>query len=432
MKRKKLTALIILFCFLCGCGETVGTTYDIYQSIPKTETSQNSSYAAVVSTDAPTTTPIAEKEIPEEIDLSIKNDIEVYDKITIEDVISENNIRLENGSELLDTSELGEKNIKVKYIYNSKNYESEISYTVVDTTPPVLLNSGCNSVALAGIEFDLNDYVGFADNYDTYPVLTYKGYVDTNTCGIYPLTATATDSSGNFTTWDVNIEVAYELPSPEDNNERISFENFIAQYGSDNIRFGVDISEWQGNVDFEALKNAGCSFVIIRMGHYYDNAQMDEYYYNNIESAKAAGLDVGVYIYTTANSEEEIKKNAKWISDTLGGQELDFPVVFDWEEFGTFQKYGMSVHDLNMYFQLFAKEMESYGYSTMLYSSKNFLNNFWYDQTEYPVWLAHFTDDTDYDGDYVMWQASCYGRIDGIDADVDLNILYTDKLNEFK
>lgn len=432
MKRKKLTALITLFCFLCGCGETVGTTYDISRAIPKIENSTNLSETTAAVTDAPTTEPNIEKTIPEEIDLSIDNEIEVYDKITIEDIISDDRIELENGSELLDTNEIGEKKFKVKYLYNDKNYENEISYTVVDTTPPVLLNSGGNAVALAGTEFDLNDYVGFADNYDSAPTLTYEGYIDTNVCGVYPLTATAADSSGNFTTWDLSIEVAYETPYPEDNNDRIPFENFIAQYSSDNTRFGIDISEWQGNVDFEALKNAGCSFVIIRMGHYYDDAQMDEYYFNNIEAAKAAGLEVGVYIYTTANSEEEIKENAKWISDTLGGQELDFPVVFDWEEFGNFQQYNMSIHDLNSYFLMFAKEMESYGYSSMLYSSKNFLNNFWYEQTEYPVWLAHFTDETDYDGDYVMWQASCYGRINGIDADVDFNILYTDELNKFK
>ena len=70
--------------------------------------------------------------------------------------------------------------------------------------------------------------------------------------------------------------------------------------------------------------------------------------------------------------------------------------------------------------------MESYGYSAMLYSSKNFLNNFWYDHSDYPIWLAHYTNDTDYTGKYDMWQMSCYGKIDGIAGDVDLNILYTD------
>ena len=77
-------------------------------------------------------------------------------------------------------------------------------------------------------------------------------------------------------------------------------------------------------------------------------------------------------------------------------------------------------------FELFNSEMENYGYSAMLYSSKNFLNNFWYVKNDYPVWLAHYTDSTDYVGDYDMWQMSCYGKIDGINADVDLNILYTD------
>jgi GH25 family lysozyme M1 (1,4-beta-N-acetylmuramidase) len=153
---------------------------------------------------------------------------------------------------------------------------------------------------------------------------------------------------------------------------------------------------------------------------------MDKFYQNNIKKAKEAGLEIGVYLYTTANTETEIKENAKWIADTLGGQKLDFPVVFDWESFGNFQQYEMSIHDLNSYFELFNSEMENYGYSAMLYSSKNFLNNFWYVKNDYPVWLAHYTNQTDYNGVYDMWQMSCYGRIDGINADVDLNILYTD------
>lgn len=303
-----------------------------------------------------------------------------------------------------------------------------VTTTIVteDNEPPVLLNSGDGAIVEAWTEFDLNDYVGFADNSDPEPILTYEGDVDTSVCGIYPINATVTDKDGNSTSWELNIEVSEEIPEPVDNNERIAFSDFIERYSGENTVFGIDVSKWQGSIDFEAVKNAGCDFVIMRIGSYYDEYKLDEYYESNMKKAVEAGLDVGVYIYTTANTEEEARDNAKWISEMLDGKELDFPIVFDWESFSNFQQYKMSINDLNNYFEIFADEMTKCGYSAMLYSSKNFLNNFWYEHSDYPIWLAHYTDETDYSGRYNMWQSTCYGRIDGIEGDVDFNIMYTD------
>ena len=89
----------------------------------------------------------------------------------------------------------------------------------------------------------------------------------------------------------------------------------------------------------------------------------------------------------------------------------------------------MSIKDLNDIYAAFADEMEKCGYSAMLYSSKNFLNNFWSERTKasHPVWLAHFVDETDYEGDYAIWQASAYGHIPGIVGDVDMDIQYMNK-----
>ena len=110
----------------------------------------------------------------------------------------------------------------------------------------------------------------------------------------------------------------------------------------------------------------------------------------------------------------------------LGGTPLDFPVAFDWEEFGNFQQYSMSINDLNNYYLAFADEMNKCGYSAMLYSSKNFFVNFWNEavKTATPTWLAHYVDSTDYTGKYSIWQASCAGKIDGIAGNVDMNVLY--------
>lgn len=296
-----------------------------------------------------------------------------------------------------------------------------------DTTPPIVLNAGWNACIKVGSHFDLNEHVGFADDLDPAPVLTWSGYIDPNVVGFYPLTATATDAAGNSTSWDLRVEVGETIRKQEDNSPPITFDTLKEQYAGENVRFGIDVSKWQGNIDFQAVKEAGCSFVIMRMGYFYDEIQMDAYYLSNMQRAKEAGLDVGVYLYTTANTEEEVRQNAAWIAENLNGMELDFPVAFDWESFSNFQKYGMSLRDLNGLFELFCDEMEGYGYSAMLYGSKNYLENIWYPQTEHPVWLAHYVDQTNYEGDYFLWQMSSHGRIHGITGDVDFNILYTDK-----
>lgn len=301
-----------------------------------------------------------------------------------------------------------------------------------DTVAPILLNGGWGTTILRGSTFSLYDHVGYADNLDPSPTLTYTGEVNTDVCGTYPIEATVTDAAGNTISWKLSIQVVESMPSSSGGGtaDRLPFETLVREYAGENIRFGIDVSKWQGEIDFEAVKNAGCSFVIMRIGYYYgETEEMDEYYLANMKAAKDAGLEVGVYLYTIANNEEEVRENARWIAEQLDGMELDFPVVFDWERFSHFQQFGMSIRDLNELFVLFAEEMERYGYSAMLYSSKTYLESFWYVQENYPVWLAHYTAQTDYAGDYMMWQMSCRGSIPGINTDVDFDILYDDRLN---
>lgn len=423
MMKKRFLAGVFSLCILTGCSENIKqSALDVLPEPSEAAITTATETVKEQKSEQPACTVP-----PQGLTISIEDELEVYEKLMVKDVISEPQIQLRNGSEIIDTSKTGEGEVNVSYIYNDKLYSHSVKYTVSDTTPPVVLNSG-GGTALIGSDFDLNDYVGFVDNYDPTPELTYSGYVDTSTYGEYPITATAVDSSGNETTWELSITVADEEPSYEDDNERLPFERFITDYADDNVSFGIDVSRWQGDIDFEAVKNAGCSFVIMRIGTYYDEYTLDECFLYNFEAAKKAGLKVGVYIYTTANTKDEITDNAHWITEQLDGEKLDFPVVFDWEEFSNFQQYDMSINDLNEYFEIFADELEKDGYSAMLYSSKNFLNNFWYEHSEYPVWLAHYTDQTNYTGEYAMWQMSCFGNIDGIEGDVDFNILYNDKM----
>ena len=119
-----------------------------------------------------------------------------------------------------------------------------------------------------------------------------------------------------------------------------------------------------------------------------------------------------------------LKEHTAELLKALEGKELDLPVAFDWESWWNFQKYKMSIVDINNLFYEFASSMEENGYKTLLYSSKYYLEIIW-DPAGYDVWLAHYVDSkTDYKGDYKIWQLCSNGRVDGIYGDVDMDILY--------
>lgn len=444
MKKFLFAFLFTAICTLTACGEVVGTnsegessvdtaeTTAVSQSAETTEksaeTTTQTSTATTVATTATTTTTvkIEDKVIPKEVYFETLDTVEVYDEVPLSELITDTNVTLLEPDKIIGTKKLGRVGVKVRFEYEGEEYLGKVGYDVVDTTAPVVLNSGWNPYVKLDQPFNLSSLVGYVDNFDRSLDLSYTGEVDTSTIGRYDITATVTDDSGNSTSWDMAVYVLMDIPAPEDNNPRVNFTDFVDYYCYENVSYGIDVSAWQTNVDYEKVKAQGCEFVIMRMGYFYGDIVMDDYYQQNMENATDAGLDVGVYFYTTANTEDEAREQARWIVEQLDGRELDYPVAFDWEEWGQFQQYGMNVRDLNEIFEAFCDELEKNGYTGMLYSSKNFLNNFWTNKNNRPVWLAHYVDETDYDGQFAIWQASAYGRMDGIEGDVDMNIRIND------
>ena len=334
-------------------------------------------------------------------------------------------------SEYIDTSVTGgsdmvytvEKPVLGGLLTPSKDFT--LSYTVIDSKPPVKLWSGDGTVLERGTEFDINNVISYGDNADPTPLVSVDGKVNMGKNGKYPLHVKVTDSSGNSIEWDLTVEVADELPYYEDTSERTAFASFASAYKGEGKSFGIDVSAWQDEIDFKAVKKAGCEFVIIRIGYTSDEGvTIDKRFTRNLQEAKAAGLKIGVYLYSTDNTEELVRSSADWIIETLGGANLDFPVAFDWEDFGSFQSYGISFYELNKLYDAFADELSKNGYGCMLYGSKNYIESVWKKTDIRPVWLAHYTEKTDYKGPYMMWQASCTGKISGISGDVDMDILY--------
>ncbi|SFC73134.1 GH25 family lysozyme [Ruminococcus albus] len=373
-----------------------------------------------------TKAPAKKKADPDKINVGCMDTVEVYQRIRLKDFVFDSNAKLKNGDEYLKTDETGEQEVTLRMELDGGEAEKKVKYNVVDTTPPVMLLGDDISLSV-GDDFNIDDYVSYADNLDRAPVLTVEGDVDTSAEGSYPLTLYIDDASGNRLTRYINVNVGVPSSSSDDetyDDSAIEFGDFVENYSADGREFGIDVSRWQGDIDFDAVAEAGCKFVIIRMGYGESGGtDLDEYYYNNIEGATEAGLKVGVYFYSTDTTIEGARATAKKIVKTLDGHKLDFPVAFDWEEFQSFQRYGMSIHDLSEVYEAFASELEKNGYAAMLYSSKNFLELFWENKNDRPIWVAHYVEETTYEGDWYIWQRCGTGRIDGINGAVDLNVL---------
>ncbi len=432
MKYVYLFAVLFSACLFAGCENKL---FDSITSDPQTEAVTTVSETTAATTAKVTTTTTATTTVvtttkkvdpPDDLLMTCLDTVEAGAALTLNEFITDRNVALKDGSALLDTSIVGYLNVEIPYLYHGAEFTQTLQYRVLDTTEPYIINPGRDSYHKVGTEFDLNDYIGYADNFDRYPMLSYEGEVDPDTVGSYPLAVKVTDSSGNTSSWEVTINVAEEVPKPVDMNPRVNYSDFISRYDSGDVRFGIDVSAWQEDVDYKAVRDAGCRFVIMRAGYYYSQIIPDDYFAQNLKNASAAGLDVGVYFYTTDRTEDGAREHARWIAEQLDGQKLDLPIVFDWEEFAHFQKYGMSIRDLNDVYAAFADEVTKLGYKPMLYSSKIFLDTIWSAHTKKssPVWLAHYVDETNYEGEYAIWQASAYGRIPGIDGDVDMDIQY--------
>ena len=356
---------------------------------------------------------------------------EIGDSRESMDLISEYEGIVTPSADFLDTDSVGEK--KLVFTVSKPLYggllapEKKVGYyyNVEDTIKPVMLWSGDGAVVEKGTEFDIKQVVGYGDNADPRPNVEYEGKVDMNTEGTYPLHVTVTDVSGNSIDWDTNITVAESIPTYDDDGSRFEFSDFKNTYAGDGRKFGIDVSVWQKDIDFEKVKAAGCDFVIIRIGWSEDGkVTEDDNFQKNYDGAKAAGLPIGLYMYSYDNSEEDVTKAASWIAEKLNGEKLDYPVAFDWEDFGQFQNYEMSFITLNRMYDAFADELKNSGYDCILYSSMNFLEKVWEKTDTRPVWLAHYTDKTDYKGPYRIWQQSSTGKIDGIAGAVDMNVMY--------
>ena len=234
------------------------------------------------------------------------------------------------------------------------------------------------------------------------------------------------DAHGECYTVEINEAVA---KNPYDNALFAKTENKIS-YEDDKYtsRLGVDVSVFQGDIDWEQVKAAGYEFAILRIGYrgYGEEGTLnaDEKFEQNLKNARKAGMDVGVYFFSQAVNEEE----ADFVLEHLKGQELQMPVVYDPEHIleDEARTDGVTGEQFTQNAKVFCKAIEEAGYDAMIYS-----NMLWeaYELdleklSDYPVWYADYEELPQTPYRFSMWQYSSTGSVPGIEGNVDLDIQF--------
>ena len=194
---------------------------------------------------------------------------------------------------------------------------------------------------------------------------------------------------------------------------------------------GIDVSKYQGKIDWEAVKEDGVEYAIIRLGYrgYGTGAiQLDESFNENIEGALKAGIDVGVYFFSQAISEEEAKEEAEFVLENIKPYKVTYPIVFDTEEVageeGRMNK--ISKDELTDIAIAFLDTVEKEGYTPMIYANlKWFVANLDLERlADYEKWFASYTTPYCFPYEISMWQYTDKGSVNGITGGVDMNISF--------
>lgn len=194
--------------------------------------------------------------------------------------------------------------------------------------------------------------------------------------------------------------------------------------------FGIDVSYWQGDIDWQQVKEAGVEFAMIRVGWRGSEQgllDIDEYAQKNYEGATAAGIRVGCYFFSQAISVEEAVEEADYVMERIREWEIDMPVVYDWEYISADSRTGnMDAQLLTDCTKAFCDRVLEGGYTPMIYFNANQSHKQMYldELTDYGFWLAMYESEMDYPYKVDMWQYSNTGTVPGIQGDVDLNLYF--------
>ena len=191
---------------------------------------------------------------------------------------------------------------------------------------------------------------------------------------------------------------------------------------------GIDVSAFQGKIDWKKVKASGIDFAMIRLGYRgYESGKLveDEYAKANLKGAAEAGLRVGAYFFSQALNIKETDQEIQFMLGVLGDTKLDMPIVLDWEiPANTARTRNMDRQTLTDIQRHFCGQMRDQGYQPMIYFNWHQSEHLYvlHDLEEYPFWLALYQDRMTYPWDIEMWQYTSSGKVPGIPGPVDINV----------
>ncbi len=336
----------------------------------------------------------------------------------------------------IDTLKVGKKEVEITYI-NEEDitipYKFEVN--IVDIKPPIIWLSGSYTVNVNYPYDQMMEAIMCGDDYDPTPKCELIGDYDLNKVGNYKIKFSATDSSGNNTTKDFTL-IVREPPKGGGGGTSYTPPKYTeldyirSLFPDKEVKLGIDISAWQGDVDFQAIKDAGIEFVFLRVGSNKDNDTvsmpdnfLDSKFERNIKGFNEIGIPVGIYFFSYAGNEETAIRDAEWVLEQIKDYKIDLPIAYDWENWGKgFNQYHKSMYEITHVGEIFLDKMTEAGYKGILYGSINALKNFW-QPIDYPIWVAHYTDQADY-SQYDYWQIASNGRVPGINGYCDVDVMY--------
>ena len=241
-----------------------------------------------------------------------------------------------------------------------------------------------------------------------------------------------------FLPYDVGMTFPSLFPVWNDTTQQ--FEDCTYTVPSVVASSGIDVSRYQGNIDWQAVADDGVDFAFIRVayrGYETGRLQEDAYFRRNIEEAQKAGIRVGVYIYSQAVTEDEAREEAAYLIHRIAGYQMDLPLVFDYEFAGANSRLRNAYDNKTLNAEkgtdiclAFCRYVESFGYDSIVYANKSMLNqqlNADRLEKETEIWLANYTTNTSYSGKFQYWQYTSSGQVDGIQTKVDCNFAFVNR-----
>ena len=267
-------------------------------------------------------------------------------------------------------------------------------------------------------------------------------------CNKEPKTELESEAESSIST-NIDIDVAEEDDSKDPENiENIKDEDgakvdFAEVQAKKGLQNGIDVSKWQGKIDWQKVKNAGIDFAIIRIGYRAENGQLyrDGNADYNIQQAQKVGILVGVYFFSTAINQNEAIEEAQWTVSAIKGYSISYPVVYDCEGFknSDSRMYNLTAEQRTQNALSFLDTVKKSGYEGMFYGSKSDLtNNSAFNISEieakYKIWVAQYknppypqSQKPDYNGSYDMWQYTNKGIVSGVEGNCDMVVSYFEK-----